>query len=80
MNSENVDEYLGSLYGYIPFTAIYNATGNPACSVPVHWTEDGIPIGVQIGAGFGREDVLFQLAAQLEIAKPWSNRIAKGLM
>ncbi len=74
MNSDDVAGYLSGLYGYIPFTAIYNATGNPACTIPMHWTDDNIPIGIQLGAGFGREDLLFQIAAQLEVAQPWQHR------
>jgi amidase len=51
-----------------------NITGNPAMSVPVHWSGTGIPIGVNVMADFGREDLLFRLAAQLEDARPWSGR------
>jgi amidase len=51
-----------------------NITGNPAMSVPLHWNDAGIPIGVHLMAGFGREDELFRLAAQLEEARPWAGR------
>lgn len=51
-----------------------NMTGNPAMSVPVHWTEDGLPVGVNVMADFGCEAVLFRLAAQLEEARPWRHR------
>jgi amidase len=56
------------------FTAIFNTTGQPAISLPLHWTDDGLPVGVQIVAAFGREDVLIRVAAQLEEARPWAER------
>jgi amidase len=56
------------------FTAVFNATGQPAISLPLHWTEDGLPIGIQLVAPFGREDLLIQVAAQLEQAQPWADR------
>jgi len=57
------------------FTAAFNATGQPAISLPLHWTEDGLPVGVQLVAPLGREDVLLRVAAQLEQAVPWADRI-----
>jgi amidase len=66
------------------FTALFNATGNPAISVPLHTSQhqtggaDGapahLPIGVQMVAPYGREDLLIRLAAQLEQARPWAER------
>jgi amidase len=56
------------------FTAIFNITGQPAISLPLHATEDGVPIGVQLVAPFGREDLLLRVAAQLERARPWADR------
>lgn len=58
------------------FTAAFNATGQPAISLPLHWSEDGLPIGVQLVAPLGREDLLLRIAAQLEQAVPWADRIA----
>ncbi len=57
-----------------PFTQLANFTGQPAMSVPLHWTRDGLPIGVQFIAPFGDEATLFRLAAQLEMAAPWFNK------
>ena len=56
------------------FTPAFNTTGQPAISLPLHWTTDGIPIGVQLVAGYGREDVLVRVAAQLEEAVDWGAR------
>jgi amidase len=66
------NEESGRMVGY-PLVAA-NITGNPAMSVPLHWNDAGIPIGVHLMAGFGREDELFRLAAQLEEARPWAGR------
>jgi len=61
---------------YATFTAPFNVTGQPAISLPLAMTDDGLPIGVQIVAAYGREDLLIQVAAQLERELPWSGRIA----
>jgi amidase len=58
----------------ITFTLPFNATGMPAMSLPLGTTTDGLPVGVQIVAPFGREDVLFRLGSQLEAAAPWDAR------
>jgi len=58
-----------------PYTAYFNLAGQPAVSLPLHWTDSGLPVGVQLGGAYGREDVLIRLASQLETARPWSGRI-----
>src|SRR5262249_29214469 len=60
--------------GLIPFTPPFNITGQPAMSLPLHWNAEGLPIGVQLVADAGREDVLIRVAAQLEQARPWTGR------
>jgi amidase len=59
-----------------PYLIPFNITGQPAISLPLHWSEDGLPIGVQLVAAFGREDLLFRVASQLEAALPWADRRA----
>ena len=59
---------------FIPYTAQFNMTGQPAVSLPLHWTPGGLPVGVQLVAAYGREDVLIQVASQLEQAAPWAQR------
>lgn len=66
-------EFAG-LAAFTPFTPIFNATGQPAVNVPLHWTEEGLPIGVMFGGRYGDEATLISLSAQLEAARPWAAR------
>ncbi|MER5620135.1 amidase [Streptosporangium sp. NPDC002544] len=59
---------------YVGFTAPFNATGQPAISLPTHWSAEGLPVGIQLVAPYGREDFLIRVAAQIEEALPWSHR------
>lgn len=69
-----VESLSGELLRPIPNTPLFNMTGQPAMSVPLHWSSDGLPIGVQFVARFADEATLFRLAAQLERARPWFGR------
>jgi amidase len=62
-----------------PFTQLANLTGQPAMSVPLFWSENGLPCGVQFMAPFGDEKTLFKLAAQLEKIQPWAHRYPQWL-
>jgi amidase len=59
---------------FSPFTPAYNMSGQPAVNVPLHWTDAGLPIGVQLVGRPGDEVTLLRIAAQLEAAEPWAHR------
>jgi amidase len=59
---------------FTPFTAPCNVSGQPAVNVPLHWTDEGLPIGVMLAGRMGGEGTLISLSAQLEQARPWAGR------
>jgi amidase len=67
-------EWTRRIFSYAPFTALFNATGQPAISLPLEQDPSGLPIGMQFVAGFGEEGLLFRLAARLEEAASWHRR------
>ncbi|QUR69048.1 amidase [Mycobacterium spongiae] len=69
-----MDELIQESLGWVPYTQLANLTGRPAISVPLHWTDAGLPLGVQFVGRLGADGDLLQLAAQLEEARPWSHR------
>ncbi|MCB5165760.1 amidase [Streptomyces bambusae] len=73
-NDEDPAAEFAGLAAYTPYTPLYNATGQPAASVPLHWTDEGLPVGIMLGGRYGDEAGLISLAAQLETARPWAAR------
>jgi len=70
-----IDALAQHIFGFIPYTPLFNVTGQPAMSLPLYWNDAGLPIGMQFVGRYGDEATLFRLAGQLEKAKPWSDRI-----
>jgi len=74
------DPAVGARMGnLVSFTSPFDITGQPAISLPLHWNDNGLPIGVQLAAAYGREDVLLRVGAQLEEAAPWRDRHPPGV-
>jgi Asp-tRNA(Asn)/Glu-tRNA(Gln) amidotransferase A subunit family amidase len=74
MTTDDIDDYYDRLFDYISFTPQQNLSGQPAITLPLHWSSEGLPVGVQFAARFGEEATLLSLAAQLEQACPWIDR------
>ena len=69
-----LDAVIAQIIPVVSFTRVMNMSGQPAASLPLHWSDEGLPIGVQISTRLGDEATLLRLAAQLESAKPWFDR------
>jgi len=74
LDETNVYKAFAPLMGYVPYTASQNGTGQPAINLPLHWSRDGLPLGVQFVARMGGEMLLLRFAAELEEAQPWARR------
>jgi Asp-tRNA(Asn)/Glu-tRNA(Gln) amidotransferase A subunit family amidase len=74
-----IAEAVGALAAFCPFTTTFNVTGQPAASIPLCWTPEGLPIGIQLVTRFADEATLFRLAAQLEAERPWVGNYARIL-
>ena len=74
MTSEDIDDYYDRLFRYIAFTPQQNLSGQPAITLPLHMSDDGLPVGVQLASRFGEEELLIRIASQLEVARPWAGR------
>jgi amidase/6-aminohexanoate-cyclic-dimer hydrolase len=71
---ENYRVGAGGVFEYSPFCAVFNASGQPAATVPMHWTDDGLPVGVHVAAPFGDDATLIALCAELEQTAPWAHQ------
>ena len=74
MMTTDPEAYAREVAYFTSFTALVNIAGNPAVSLPLHWTPDGLPVGVQLIGRYGDEATLLRMSAQLEQARPWFNR------
>ena len=80
--AHDTEDYLGyrigpnGIFAYSPFCAVFNASGQPAASLPLGWSSSGLPIGVQLAAAFGQDELLIALCAEVERASPWAGKRA----
>jgi amidase len=74
-DSRDLEAYRRELVAFMPFTQLFNMTGQPSMTVPLYWSAANVPIGVMFSAPFGGEATLFRMAGQLEAARPWFHRV-----
>lgn len=74
-----LSEMADKAFGFIPYTPLFNVTGQPAMSMPLYWNAQNLPIGTQLVGRFSDEATLFRVAGQLERARPWAGRVPQGL-
>ncbi|WP_137110593.1 amidase [Rhodobacter sp. SY28-1] len=80
--SHATEDYLGyrvgpeGIFAYSPFCAVFNASGQPAASLPLGWSQSGLPIGIHLAAAFGQDELLISLCAEVERAAPWAAKRA----
>jgi Asp-tRNA(Asn)/Glu-tRNA(Gln) amidotransferase A subunit family amidase len=74
LSNPDLASYGRDIVATVGFTQLWNASGHPAASVPLHWNDAGLPVGVQLAGRFGDEATLFRVAAQLEAERPWRDR------
>jgi amidase len=74
-----LEQLAGQVFQAIPYTPVFNVTGQPAMSVPLWWNGAGLPVGVHFVGRYADEATLFRLAGQLEQARPWGRRVPPGL-
>ena len=70
----DIEKAMEPIFSYVPYTYVFNGTGQPAISLPLHQSDDGLPVGVHMVGRFGDEGLLYRLSAQLEQACPWIDR------
>jgi amidase/6-aminohexanoate-cyclic-dimer hydrolase len=76
--SHDTTDYVGyrtgpdGIFAYSPFCAVFNASGQPAASLPLGWSASGLPIGIHLAAAFGQDETLIALCAEVERAAPWA--------
>jgi amidase len=73
--SEDLSHIAPTLRRYMPATAMFNMSGQPAMSVPLAWNKAGLPLGMMFSAKLGDEGILFRLASQLDQVRPWKDKL-----